>query len=61
MESRSLSGDGFQILLRDQGNGDIVNIDFILFDQMEQQVQGALKALQFEIIVHEVPPSDPHR
>ena len=44
--------DIVQILLRNFRNRDIVNINFIFFNQMEQQVQRTFKRLQFHRNCH---------
>jgi hypothetical protein len=35
----------FQILLRDEGDGDIEDIQFVLLNKMEQQVKRSFKPL----------------
>ncbi len=35
-----------QILLRDEGNGDIGDVQFVFVDQMKEQVEGTFKHLQ---------------
>ncbi len=39
----------FQILLRDGGNGDVVDVDLLFANQVEQQVERTIVLLQVEI------------
>ena len=39
----------FQILLRDPSDGDVVNVDLLLPDQVQQQVQRAIVLLEVKI------------
>jgi hypothetical protein len=41
----------FQILLGDEGDGNVEDIQFILLDEMEQQVKRSFEPLQPEGIV----------
>ena len=50
--------DVFHILIRNGHNGDIVDIDFVAFYQMQKKVQGALKCRQFHGDAHVILPSD---
>ena len=44
--------DIVEILLCDQNNGNIINIHFIFFNQMQQQIQRSFKDLQFNRYSH---------
>ncbi len=39
----------FQVLLRDGGDGDVVDVDLLLADEIEQQVQRTIVLLQVKI------------
>src|SRR5581483_4060346 len=41
----------FQILLRDLGDGDVVDVNFVFPDQVKQQVERPLKRLQLHAVV----------
>ena len=41
-----------EILLRDGGNGDVVDVDLLLADQVEQQVERPIVLLQVKIQRH---------
>jgi len=44
--------DVFQILPRDQGNGDVVDVELVFLDQMEEKVQGTLEDIELDLIIH---------
>jgi hypothetical protein len=49
------SPDRLQKLGRDQGNGDIEDVDILLPDQVEKEVQGAVEALDFHQVAALLP------
>ena len=49
MSSSSGALHVLQILLRDGGDGDVVDVDLLLADQVEQQIQRPVVLLQVKI------------
>jgi len=43
---------GGEVLFRDQGDGDVGDVDLVLLDEMEQKVQGTCKDVEADFIRH---------
>jgi len=41
-----------EILLRDEGHGDVVDVELVLLDQVQQKIEGPFKDVEFDLVAH---------
>ena len=41
-----------QVLLRDEGHGDVVDVELVLPDQVKEKIERPLKDVEFDLVAH---------